>query len=172
MNRRRMLCLGLSGLILLAGVFLFYNFVLTAYSSTSPDNELRASYNRLSSTITVRRLNDNVRWHTGGAENPEFLWSPNSRFLAYTAACGFNRRFIAIMDTVYKNSTHVDLPVLLQSTILGDAHVDRLEVIEWIDNDTMRAEFSGFHNEAGEHISGWFMFELSSVSIIELTLSE
>ena len=176
MKCRRIAIISLSIVLLFTGaLFLLYNFAIVAYRTTSYDNEFRASYNRLTRTITIERLNGDGRWHIGGVESPVFIWSPDSRFLAYTATHSFGSRFASIMDTEYNNSTHVITDVawlgLSQSADFGETHVDRLEVIEWLDNDTVRAEFSWL-NYVGENISGWFIFELSSYSVIELSLWE
>jgi len=146
-------------IVSVAGIYLFYSFVLTANRTTSPDRERWVTYNRITNVIIVENNSGDVQlgWRIGGFENPTFLWSPNSRFLAITG----NHR-AEIMDTELSNSTVVPTELDIQE---NHAQIDG---IYWHDNDNVLVWFTYPPDEYGQTISGSFLFEFSSYAIWQL----
>jgi len=170
-KRNRLILLSFLVIVLIAGIYLFYDLVITANKTTSPDGERWASYNRITNTTTVENNSGdvNLRWHIGGLENPSFLWSPNSRFLATTFTAADGNRRAEIMDTEQNNSTIVPTELDIQ-TIEDLPHtIAQIDGIYWHDNDNVSVWFTYPSDEHGQTISGSFLFEFSSYTIWHLT---
>jgi len=162
--RNRIILAGLSYLILVAGIYLFYNLVMTANRTTAPDGERWASFNRITNITIVENNSGDVQlgWRIGGLQNPTFLWSPNSRFLAITSTAADGNRRAEIMDTELNNSTMIPTELDIQK---NHAQIDG---IDWHDNDNVLVWFTYPPDEYGQTISGSFLFEFSSHAIWHL----
>jgi len=170
-KRNHLILLGVLVIALVVGIYLFYSLVITANRTTSPDGERWASFNRITNVTIVENNSGDVQlgWRIGGLENPVFLWSPNSRFLAITSTAADGNRRAEIMDTELNNSTMIPTELDIQTIEKLPDSNPQIDGIEWHDNDNVLVQFTYPADEYGQIISGSFLFEFSNYTIRYLT---
>jgi hypothetical protein len=168
----------LAGLILILGLFIIFAFFIYSNITISPNKEYMAWYNRFSKVVTVEKIDTHTTWSFGDCENPSFLWSPNSKFLAKTFTEDNGNRFSDIMDIEHSYTMLVPTKSAIQEfnkstqTIVKDKENTKVEITRWLDNKHVLVEFSWPSDKPGIIIAGWFNFEFSTYSIKQFNISE
>ena len=169
-KKRRVTVLVLLALLLAVGIGLFYNFVIEANKTTSPDGAYQVSYNRLTKVITVRRLGTDIRWYEGECEEPTFLWSPDSRYLArnISGANGIRRAEIMDMERSVSMTTLAKEGIQQQyeqTRTQNQESGECVEIVRWLDNEHVLMEFSWPSDIPGETMSGWCVYDFAAWNI-------
>jgi len=176
MIRRRIILVTVLCIVLISGICLFYNLVITAKKTVSPNKEYTVTYNRLTKTITLKSLDEGgIVWRLSG-HDPAFLWSPNSKLLAVTNTAPVVGRRAEIIDIEHSNSmvlgSKTDIQIMLGQTPTMDDNRIKTEITKWIDDDSVEIEFYIPPDGIGQMAAGCYTFEISSFSIKEISFVE
>ncbi|MDR1132181.1 MAG: hypothetical protein LBL15_07175 [Oscillospiraceae bacterium] len=168
---------GLTVVGLVAASCLFYRFVITADKTLSPSKDYQASFNRLSNTITVEQLSTGAKRHTAECYDPDFFWSPDSRYLAVNISYANGARRAEIKDLVHNNTSST-----LTKSGIQDGFEDTrthnqddyacIEITKWLDNRYVIIEFSWPSDTPGENIAGWCVYDCTSRTVTELAAAK
>ena len=178
MRHRRIILVFILCIVLVSGIYLFYNLVIIAKKTVSPNKGYMATYNRLTQTITLKSLDEGVVvWRLSG-HDPALLWSPDSKLLAVSNTVSVVGHRAEIYDIEHSNSMvfsgKTAMQIMLGQTPTTDTDDNRIgtEITKWIDNDNVEVKFFLPLDSMGQTAAGQYIFEISSCTIKEMSLAE
>lgn len=173
MNKRRKIgAISIFSIVFVIGIVFIFTYT-SSYKSLAPNKQYQASYNRYSRIITIKNIADDRKCYLSDYENPGFLWSKNSRFLAINFT-NSSRRASDIIDLEQSLCCTIPDKLAIQAldsklkTSDNSLNNTCIEVTKWLDNEHVVIEFSWPADEIGYNISGWFIYNIQSSSIKEL----
>ena len=173
-KRKTTVCI-LLGVILFMGIFLFYQLAIITDRTESFDKEYKTWYNRITKTTAIQHTSSGTVSCFGNRGRPSLLWSPGSHVLAVTNGGNGNRR-TEMIDFTSDMATGIiptksDIQKALGQVYTAEGIDTRIEVTKWLDGNNVLVEFSWPHDELGQPILGWLVFDLSACAIRELVIA-
>lgn len=176
-KRKLFMVIGLIVVCIIVALCLFYNLVITADRTLSPTKEYQVSFNRLSNTVTIERFSTGAKYHTAECYDPEFLWSPDGKYLAVNSSYpNGNRR--AYVDGLAHSSTFSTITkeeiqgLFAETQTQNQDSYSCIEITKWLDNRYVILEFSWPADAPGESIVGWCVYDFAARTITELSIAE
>ncbi|MDD4495027.1 MAG: hypothetical protein PHV32_11925 [Eubacteriales bacterium] len=144
----------------------------------SPDGNYKTTYNRFTNIVKVENIESGIKYYElidycSPAKSPLFSWSPDSRYLAMTYTD--SRGYALTQMTSFLNSSGFSTPQKreIQNACGGtETENANIYVSEWLDNNHALIKFSWTSENSEKITSGWFTYQISPHSIIDLHVTE
>lgn len=173
----------LSVIAVIVGAVYYIN-ATNSSKTISPNGEYTVSYNKFAKIITTLHLQSKVSsyltasgWNP--AKNPDFFWSPDSRYLAIVYSDVQGYKWTEVIDFV--NNSGLTIPMkseiqdLREETRTSDPYNNsnaEVYITEWLDNTHALVKFSWPSDTSVKIISGWYTCVVPSHSVIDLHIVE
>jgi len=188
-NYKPVIYISLVIIVAVAGLLVMRGHNFAEYRTISPSGEIRVFFNPNAQTLEIRhRHRRGSRHFYSGVNNPEFIWSPCGEKLAVNMYNTPHRNRQSSIITAHPGNhltsvvtpsrwfiedrheeTRVDVDLFeFEFFGLGNFFHERVEAIEWIDNETLRYRFSWPTGIIGQYMMGQFVWHYPTWTITQL----